>query len=184
MKRKISWILAGIFLLVCLAGCGKAPTPQADIQTENKFAVTTDDFLTQFIGLTMREPELQSDVDANGSAGYKVKTYTFPDNLNNSISYTLKLSYKADESLLTGFSISSQLAQNADKQGYSTNPFFGVYVREAIRVLEPGADFALINANCKFDATQESDSTYETDTLSIRTVIHENTITATVTPVK
>lgn len=184
MKLKISWVLIGIVLLGCLAGCGSVQTPQADIQTEKLFTITTDDFLTQFIGLTMREPELQSAADAEVQASYPVRTYTFPDNLNGKISYTLKLREKADGNFLTGFSLSSQLVENADKSGYSTNPFFGVYIREAIRVLEPGADFAAINANCKFDGTQDSDITYATETVSIHTVISGGTITATVTPVQ
>ena len=82
---------------------------------------------------------------------------------------------------LTGVTLSSQLPQNADGTGYTANSFFGLYARETIRALEADADLSAINENCNLSGSTDADTTYQTATLSIRTVIADGIITLEIT---
>ena len=70
--RILGMLTAGVLLCFAFAGCGNQGTPTAGIQTDTAFSVTADDFLTQFIGLTMREPVFVSDKDSTVNAGGKI----------------------------------------------------------------------------------------------------------------
>jgi hypothetical protein len=182
MKRIACLLFAGILLCLSLAGCGNDSAPAtAGVQTHTAFTVAADDFMTQFIGLTMREPIFVSDKDSTVNQGGKIKTYSFDDNMYSNIRYTLSLDYQPADGLLSGVTLSSQLLEKADKSGHDPNPFFGLYAREAIRALAPDADLSAINDNCNFSGTSDADTSYQTSNLSIRTVIVNNTITMQVT---
>ena len=179
--RLLCMLTAGALLCLALAGCGNQSVPTAGIQAETAFSITADDFLTQFISLTMREPVFVSDKDSTVNAGGKIKSYQFDDTLQSGITYQLSLDYKPEDGILTGVTFSSQLLQNTDGTGYGENSFFGLYAREAIRALEADTDLSAINASCNLNGTENSDTTYQTAALSIRTVITDGTITLEIT---
>ena len=181
IARILCMLTAGVLLCLALAGCGNQSVPTAGIQTDTAFSVAADDFLTQFISLTMREPIFVSDTDSTVNAGGKIKSYQFADTLQDGISYQLLLDYKPEDGILTGVTLSTQLLQNADDTGYKENSFFGLYAREAIRALEADADLSAINENCNLSGTEDSDTTYQTAALSIRTVIADGVATLEIT---
>ena len=181
IARILGMLTAGVLLCFAFAGCGNQSTPTAGIQTDTAFSVTADDFLTQFIGLTMREPVFVSDKDSTVNAGGKIKSYQFDDTMQSGIHYQLLLGYKPEDGTLTGVTFSSQLPQNTDGTGYTANSFFGLYARETIRALEADADLSAINENCNLSGSTDADTTYQTATLSIHTVIEGGIITLEIT---